>query len=121
MLHFCIPPFVDLATYGKERQTKRPLGPSRFHSKTSPNWSMCDSEKLKWDFQALSNGGHIDQIAFYLLSFSIMNWRYRRQILDPPLYGDNGSWGPRTSFSISISSDGRQLKFIAINSFSPIC
>lgn len=40
---------------------------------------------------ALSNGGHIDQIAFYLLSFSIMNWRYRRQILDPPLYGDNGS------------------------------
>lgn len=57
----------------------------------SPNWSMCDSEKLKWDFQALSNGGHIDQIAFYLLSFSIMNWRYRRQILDPPLYGDNGS------------------------------
>lgn len=82
---------------------------------------MCDSEKLKWDFQALSNGGHIDQIAFYLLSFSIMNWRYRRQILDPPLYGDNGSWGLRTSFSISISFDGRQLKFIAINSFPPIC
>lgn len=91
MLHFCILPFVDLATYGKKQQTKRPLGPSRFHCKTSPNRSMCDSEKLKWDFQALSNGGHIDQIAFYLLSFSIMNWRYRRQILDPPLYGDNGS------------------------------
>jgi hypothetical protein len=42
------------------------------HRKTSFNWSMCDREELKWDFEALTNGGHIDQIAFYLLSFSII-------------------------------------------------
>lgn len=48
-----------------------PSNSKRIPRKSSLIEVRVTAKKLKWDFEALSNGGHIDQIAFYLLSFSI--------------------------------------------------